>query len=112
MQSAVFEATGIVGGYIVRELLSRGEKPLAVSRKPQDGDSQTIWIQADLAHPETMSMPPIHYLFSTVHPQIAAKVIPYLAHEAFKRAILFTSTSILTKSNSEVEIGKAQIYDV
>lgn len=103
MQIAVLGATGLVGGHILRRLVARGERPLGVSRKPPHDSTGISWIKADLAVCKPLSLPPIDYLYSTVHPELTAKVIPQIEPSICKRAVLFTSTSILTKQNSEIE---------
>ncbi|MDO8971147.1 MAG: hypothetical protein Q7U74_10695, partial [Saprospiraceae bacterium] len=53
--------------------------------------------------------PPFDYLYSTVHPEITARALLRIAPAGIKRAVLFTSTSILTKSDSEVEFERLSL---
>ena len=55
MRSFVIGATGIVGGYIVEHLVRSGETPLALSRA-QHRSSGVVWLQGDLATPETLKL--------------------------------------------------------
>ena len=61
MQSFVVGATGIVGGYIVEHLVRSGETPLALSRS-QHRSKEVVWLQGDLATPETLKPPAVRDL--------------------------------------------------
>jgi nucleoside-diphosphate-sugar epimerase len=102
MQSIVLGGSGIVGGHIVAQLLLAGERPLAVSRLARSGPRNVRWIQGDLARPETLQLPPISTVYCTAHSLLLANALPYLANAELRRVVLFTSTSIVTKLNSDI----------
>jgi nucleoside-diphosphate-sugar epimerase/glycosyltransferase involved in cell wall biosynthesis len=101
MQSFVVGATGIVGGYIVEHLVRSGETPLALSRSQHRG-SGAVWLQGDLAKPETLKPPSFEILYCTVDIALLADALPHIYTPALKRVIAFTSTGIVTKIESEV----------
>jgi len=94
-------ATGIVGGYIVRQLVRSGARPLALSRLPHQ--SATVdWFQGDLATPKTIELPAFEQLFCTAEIGLLADAIPEIYAPSLKRVVAFTSTSIITKIESEI----------
>jgi glycosyltransferase involved in cell wall biosynthesis/nucleoside-diphosphate-sugar epimerase len=101
MQSFVIGATGIVGGYIVEHLVRSGETPLALSRA-QQRSSEVVWLQGDLAKPETLKPPSFEILYCTVDIGLLADALPHIYTPALKRVVAFTSTGIVTKIESEV----------
>ena len=101
MQSFVVGATGIVGGYIVEHLVRSGETPLALSRA-QQRSSGVVWLQGDLAKPETLKPPSFEILYCTVDIALLADALPHIYTPALKRVVAFTSTGIVTKIESEV----------
>lgn len=102
MQSIVLGASGIVGGHIVRQVVLAGERPIALSRSPQAGSQDVRWLQGDLADPGSLKLPPISTIYCTAHSVLLAKALPYLFSEELRRVVLFTSTSIVTKLNSDI----------
>ena len=101
MQSFVVGATGIVGGYIVEHLVRSGETPLALSRS-QHRSKEVVWLQGDLATPETLKPPPFEILYCTAEIGLLADALPHIYTTALKRVVAFTSTSLVTKIGSEV----------
>jgi uncharacterized protein YbjT (DUF2867 family) len=101
MQSFVVGATGIVGGYIVEHLVRSGERPLALSRV-QHRSCGVAWLQGDLAMPETLKSPSFETLYCTAEIGLLADALPHIYTTALKRIVAFTSTSIVTKIQSEV----------
>lgn len=59
--SLILGATGVVGGYIVEQLLMR---PLALSRSQQSRPG-IDWFRGDLAKPDTLKFPPFATLYCT-----------------------------------------------
>lgn len=106
MQSVVFGASGIVGGYIVEHLVQTGEKPLALSRLRRESDA-IAWIQGDLAAPETLKLPPVETVFCTVEVGLLADAIAHIYTPGLRRVVAFTSTSITTKIESEIPFERA-----
>lgn len=101
MQTLVIGASGIVGGYIVEQLVQSGQRPLALSRQPRQGD-HVNWLRGDLADPAALSIPPVETIYCTVEIGLLADALPAIATPALKRIVAFTSTSIVTKIDSEI----------
>ena len=101
-QSLVVGATGVVGGYIVQRLVRNGERPLALSRSAHDASATVDWCHGDLAEPDTLRIPPFKTLYCTVDASLLAAALPYIFTPSLARVIVFTSTSILTKIDSEI----------
>lgn len=98
--SLVIGGTGLVGSYIVEQLTRRGERPYALSRSLQN-NSDVNWLQGDLQRPDMLKFPAITTLYCTADAALLAKAIPDLLKTPFKRLVAFSSTSVLTKQNSE-----------
>jgi nucleoside-diphosphate-sugar epimerase len=99
--SLILGATGLVGGYIVQHLLRAGGHPLALSRSPQSKPG-VDWFCGDLEQPETLKFPPFATLYCTADATLLPAALPHLFHPSLTRAIVFSSTSVLTKLDSEV----------
>lgn len=102
MKSTVLGATGIVGGFIKDRLVKLGEQPFALSRVPQKDSDGVRWIQGDLTSPELVKLPPSEIIYSTVHPLILANAIEWIASPVLRKLVFFTSTSIITKIDSNI----------
>ena len=102
MNSLVLGATGIVGGLIIDQLVLAGSSPLALSRAPPADARGAKWFVADLAAPLDLNLPPFDTLFCTAHSHLLANALPRLRHPNLRRVVLFTSTSIVTKINSDI----------
>jgi nucleoside-diphosphate-sugar epimerase len=102
MRSIVLGATGIVGGHIVDRLVRAGERPIALSRSRRDVTADVEWIEADLAAPEALDLPPFTTLYCTAHAGLLAGALPHLFRPGLERVVAFTSTSIATKIDSEI----------
>src|SRR4051794_7203572 len=101
MQSFVVGATGIVGGYIVEHLVRSGQTPLALSRA-RHNNCGAVWLQGDLAAPETWKPLSFETLYCTAEIGLLADALPHVYTTALKRVVAFTSTSLVTKIDSEV----------
>jgi nucleoside-diphosphate-sugar epimerase len=99
--SLVIGATGLVGGYIVDHLVRGGERPMALSRSLQ-GSAGVDWFQGDLKKPETWKFPPFATLYCTANAALVPAALPHLFNPALKRVVVFSSTSVVTKWNSEI----------
>ncbi len=99
--SLVIGGSGLVGGYIVEHLVRRGERVLAVSRSPRHG-AGVEWLQADLQRPETLNFPPFATLYCTADAILLAEALPHILTPSVRRAVAFSSTSVLTKQDTEV----------
>lgn len=101
MNSLVIGGSGLVGGYIVDRLLRRGERPFALSRSRQSKPG-VDWLLGDLEKPETLQVPPFATLYCTAHASLLADALPRLFNPALKRIVVFSSTSVLTKQDTEI----------
>ena len=102
MQSLVLGASGIVGGYIVQHLLLSGERPFALSRSPPENPRDAHWVSGDLRDPAKLKFPKIETIYCTVDVGLVAEALPHLLTPSLRRVVAFTSTSIVTKINSEL----------
>ncbi|MGA7996498.1 MAG: NAD-dependent epimerase/dehydratase family protein [Bradyrhizobium sp.] len=100
-KSLVIGGTGLVGGYIVEHLVRSGERPLVLSRRPQEGPG-VDWVRGDLTRPDTLALPPFATLYCTADAILLADALPRLLNPSLKRLVVFSSTSVLTKQDSEV----------
>jgi nucleoside-diphosphate-sugar epimerase len=100
-KSLVIGATGLVGGYIVQHLVRRGLRPLALSRAKQN-TAGVDWFQGDLERPETFRFPPFASLYCTANAILLAAALPHLFNPSLKRVVVFSSTSVITKIDSEI----------
>jgi nucleoside-diphosphate-sugar epimerase len=101
MNSLVIGGSGLVGGYIVDRLLRRGERPFALSRSRQSKPG-VDWLLGDLEKPETLQVPPFATLYCTAHASLLADALPRFFNPALKRIVVFSSTSVLTKQDTEI----------
>ena len=97
----VIGGTGLVGGYIVERLLRSGERPLVLSRRQQDGPG-VDWVRGDLTRPDTLAFPPFATLYCTADAILLADALPRLFNPSLRRLVAFSSTSVLTKQDTEV----------
>jgi nucleoside-diphosphate-sugar epimerase len=100
-KSLVVGGTGVVGGYIVEHLIRAGERPLALSRSPQS-KPDVVWFQGDLQDPETLKFPPFTTLYCTADAVLLPAALPRFFNPSLKRIVVFSSTSVLTKLDSEI----------
>jgi nucleoside-diphosphate-sugar epimerase len=100
-RSLIIGGTGLVGGYIVEHLVQRGERPYALSRSPQHRPG-IDWLQGDLERPETLEFPAPTTMYCTADAILLAQALPSLLKPSLKRLIAFSSTSVLTKQDTEV----------
>jgi nucleoside-diphosphate-sugar epimerase len=100
-KSLVIGATGLVGGYMLAHLIRRGERPFAVSRTRQDR-TDAYWLVGDLTKPETLTFPPFATLYCTADAIQLAQVLERLFNPLLTRVVVFSSTSVLTKLDSEI----------
>ena len=97
----VIGATGLVGGYIVEHLVRGGHRPYALSRSPQTR-ADADWFQGDIEQPATLELPHFETLYCTASAVLLAAALPHLFHPALKRVVVFSSTSVITKIDSEI----------
>jgi len=110
--SLVIGGSGLVGGYIVQHLVKNGQRPLALSRASRN-DTDIEWLCGDLQTPETLrSFPPFATLFCTADAALLAKALPHLIHSGLKRVVAFSSTSVITKQDTEVAAERQMIRNL
>ncbi|WP_029582562.1 NAD(P)-dependent oxidoreductase [Bradyrhizobium sp. URHD0069] len=100
-KSLVIGATGLTGGYILEHLVRGGQRPLALSRSRQTRTG-VDWFQGDLEKPETFGLPPFATLYCTANAILLPAALPYLFNPSLKRVVVFSSTSVITKIDSEI----------
>lgn len=100
-RSLVIGGTGLVGGYIVEHLVRRGERPLVLSRSQQNGPGAD-WFRGDLEKPDTLQFPAFATLYCTADAILLAEALPRLFNPSLRRVVAFSSTSVLTKMDTEV----------
>jgi nucleoside-diphosphate-sugar epimerase len=99
--SLVIGGTGVVGSYIVDQLLRRGERPFVLTRSPRDAPD-VEWIRGDLREPDTLKFPAFTTLYCTADAVLLANVLPQVFHPSLRRLVAFSSTSVLTKKDTEI----------
>jgi nucleoside-diphosphate-sugar epimerase len=107
-KSLVIGGTGLVGGYIVEHLERRGERPSALSRSEQVRPS-IDWFRGDLEKPDTLNFPPFATLYCTADAILLANALPRLLNPSLRRVVAFSSTSVLTKQDTEVAAERETI---
>jgi len=106
--SLVIGGTGLVGGYIVRHLVRRGERASALSRSEQAAPD-IDWFRGDLKQPASLNFPPFATLYCTTDATLLADALPRLFNPSLKRLVAFSSTSVMTKHDSEVAAEREAI---
>src|SRR5512138_3385751 len=106
--SLVIGGSGLVGGYIVEHLVKVGQHTLALSRAARS-DAVVDWYRGDLHHADALKFPPFATLYCTADAVLLAEAVPQLIHPALKRLVAFSSTSVITKQDSEVASERAKI---
>ncbi len=104
----VIGATGLVGGYIVEHLVRGGEHPSALSRSEQDRPG-IDWFRGDLEKPDTLKLPPFATLYCTADAILLADALPRLFNPSLRRLVVFSSTSVITKQDTEVAAERETI---
>ena len=107
-KSLVVGGTGVVGGYIVEHLIRAGERPLALSRSPQN-KPDVVWFQGDLQDPRTLVFPPFTTLYCTADAVLLPAALPCFFNPSLERIVAFSSTSVLTKLDSEI-VAERQMW--
>lgn len=110
-RSLVIGGSGLVGGYIVEHLVKGGQRPLALSRTARS-HPVVDWHRGDLHHAEALEFPPVTTFFCTADAPLLAEALPHLIQPALKRLVAFSSTSVLTKQDTEVAAEHAMIQQL
>lgn len=106
--SAVIGGSGVVGSYIVGHLVRQGERVIALSRSPRQR-AGVEWIRADLLKLDTLVLPAFSTLYCTADAILLADALPSLLNFGAKRLVAFSSTSVLTKQDTEVDEEREMI---
>jgi len=106
--SLVIGGSGLVGGYIVEHLVKRSQRPLALSRTARS-DDRIGWYRGDLHAADLLKLPTFSTLYCTADAVLLVEALPHLVHPALKRLVAFSSTSVITKQDSEVASERAKI---
>ncbi|MDO9298348.1 NAD(P)-dependent oxidoreductase [Bradyrhizobium sp.] len=107
-RSLVIGGTGLVGGYIVEHLLRVNQRPFVLSRSHR-GTPGVDWFHGDLEKPDSLKFPPFTTLFCTADAILLANALPRLFNPSLKRVVVFSSTSVITKQDTEVEAEREMI---
>ncbi|WP_320109658.1 epimerase [Rhodopseudomonas sp. P2A-2r] len=75
--------------------------PLALSRASRQSVG-VRWIRGDLSMPQNLSAADVSVIYCTAEIGLLADALPYLMSASLKRVVAFTSTSIVTKIESEI----------
>src|SRR3954453_2004321 len=103
MKSLVVGGTGLVGGYIVEHLVRRGERPCVLSRSVRQQRREDVdWLQGDLEKPDPPNWPAFATLYCTADAILLAEALPRFFSPSLRRVVAFSSTSVITKQDSEV----------
>ena len=100
-KSMVIGGTGLVGGYILEHLVRGGERPLALSRSQPD-KPDVDWLRGDLEDPDTLKLPEFTTLYCTADAVLVAGALPLLFNSSFEKIVVFSSTSVITKQETEI----------
>jgi nucleoside-diphosphate-sugar epimerase len=107
-KSLVIGGTGVVGGLIVEHLVRGGARPFVLSRSPQSRPG-VDWFRGDLEKPDTLIFPPFEVLYCTADAILLPPALPHLFNPSLKRAVVFSSTSVFTKLDTEVAAERETI---
>jgi nucleoside-diphosphate-sugar epimerase len=110
IKSLVIGGTGLVGSYIVEHLVRGGERPLVLSRSRQpQGRPDVDWVRGDLATPEKIDRPTVETMYCTANAVLLGDALPRLFNPSLRRIVAFSSTSVMTKLDSEVAAERDMI---
>jgi nucleoside-diphosphate-sugar epimerase len=98
----VIGGSGLVGGYLVDHLARRHGRVFAISRSPRSTTAGVEWIHADLTRPDTLKLPDFTTLYCTCDAVLLAKALPLILSSSVNRVVALSSTSVLTKQDTEV----------
>jgi hypothetical protein len=78
-----------------------GERPLVLSRSQRDGPG-IDWCRGDLTQPDPLTLPPFATLYCTADATLLTDRLPRLFNPSLRRLVVFSSTSVLTRQDTEV----------
>ena len=97
----VIGGTGVVGSYVVEQLLRQGKRPFVLSREARDAPD-VEWVRGDMEEPATLNLPPVATLYCTADAVLLADILSKVFNPSLKRIVAFSSTSVMTKQDTEV----------
>jgi nucleoside-diphosphate-sugar epimerase len=106
--SLVIGGSGLVGSYLLDQLIQRGGRPLALMRSasPRADIAHSFY---DLQRPVSIDLPPCTTLYCTAPAPLLATALDHLMRPGLQHVVALSSTSILTKADSEIESERASI---
>jgi nucleoside-diphosphate-sugar epimerase len=110
-RSLVIGGTGLVGGYIVAHLQGRGGRPLVLSRTERTSPGIN-WVRGDLRDPASLRLPEFATLYCTADAVLLAEALPNLLNARLRRVVAFSSTSVLTKLDSQIARERQRMQDL
>src|SRR6202012_2776996 len=70
--------------------------------RPPHSAETALWIIGDLTQPADLKIPTVATLYCTANASLLAPVLDRFCTPALKRAVVFSSTSVMTKMDSEI----------
>jgi nucleoside-diphosphate-sugar epimerase len=107
-QSAVIGGSGLVGSYLVDQLVRRGTRPLTLMRSAP-GRADVMYLPCDLQRPASVTLAPNTILYCAVHATLLAPALTHFIRPGLQRLVVLSSTSILTKMDSEIESERSSV---
>ncbi|MGJ4947846.1 NAD-dependent epimerase/dehydratase family protein [Bradyrhizobium sp. HKCCYLS20291] len=105
-ESIVIGGSGLVGTYLLDHLVARGERPLNVGRS-EHGRADVDHLGGDMNDPESLRLPAAGTLYCATHATSLAPALPHLLAAGADRVVVLSSTSVLTKKDSEIASERA-----
>lgn len=99
----------MVGGHIVNCLVKNGEVPFGLSRFERTDNAGIRWFRGDLLQPASLSVPAVSTIYCTALAEQLLGALPHLISSSLKRVVVVTSTSIVTKIDSNVEAERQSL---
>jgi nucleoside-diphosphate-sugar epimerase len=84
------------------------QRPFVLSRSPRDTPG-VEWLPGDLERPAKLHFPEFRTLYCTADAILLANALPRLFNPSLRRVIAFSSTSVITKQDTEVEDERKMI---
>ena len=94
--------SGTVGSYLLDRLVRNGERPVTLMRSPC-GRADVHHIPYDLERLAPIELPRCTTLYCTARATLLAPALAHVKHPGLQRLVVLSSTSILTKVDSEIE---------
>ncbi len=110
-ESVVIGGNGLVGRHLLNQLAARGERPLNVARS-EPGRSDIDYLSGDLLRADSIRLPPCETLYSAAHATSLAPALPHLLPGGVGRVVALSSTSVLTKTESEIASERAGLQSL